>query len=110
VAVSERRWDALKKRGRSKEAGNPRKELTPGAGVRDGHATAAKKKKVKRGPAGPQGPKGDTGAPGTARAYALVQDGALVADRSAGILGMSQGCPTGGACDPPAPDTGSIHT
>jgi hypothetical protein len=68
--------------------------------------SAKKKKKLKRGPAGP---KGDAGAPGSARAYALVQDGALVADRSVGILGMSQGCPGSGVCDPPAPGTGNIH-
>jgi hypothetical protein len=82
----------------------------------DSRAQKAKKKKVKRGPAGPpgpagpQGPKGDMGVAGTARAYALVEDGQLVADRSVGILGMSQGCPTGGACDPPPPGAGSIHT
>jgi hypothetical protein len=72
--------------------------------------TAKKKKKLKRGPAGPQGPKGDTGAAGSARAYALVQDGQLDAARSVGILGMSQGCTISGACDPPAPGAGNIHT
>jgi hypothetical protein len=80
-----------------------------------GAQKAKKKKKVKRGPAGPrgpvgpQGPKGDTGAAGTARAYALVRDGQLVADRSVGILGMSQGCGTPLACDPPPPGGGNIH-
>lgn len=76
----------------------------------DPQANSAKKKKHKRGPAGPQGPKGDTGAAGSARAYALVQDGQLDASRSVGILGMSQGCPNSGACTPPAPGTGDIHT
>jgi hypothetical protein len=75
----------------------------------DAQASKAKKKKVKHGPAGPQGPKGDTGAAGTARAYALVVDGQLDASRSVGILGMSQGCTTGAACDPPAPGAGNIH-
>ena len=76
----------------------------------DPRAITAKKKKHKPGPAGPQGQKGDTGAAGSARAYALVQDGQLDAARSVGILGMSQGCASSGACDPPAPGTGDIHT
>jgi hypothetical protein len=76
----------------------------------DPQANTAKKKKLKRGPAGPQGPKGDTGAAGSARAYALVEDGQLDAAHSVGILGMSQGCAGGTACDPPAPGAGNIHT
>jgi hypothetical protein len=72
-------------------------------------AKKKKKKKVKSipGPAGPQGPAGPAG---TARAYAHVFHGDLVAADSTGISAMTRGCPSGGECTAvPAPGGESDH-
>ncbi len=62
------------------------------------------------GPRGAAGPRGSTGPAGTARAYAMIDHGVLVASRSKGILGMSPGCDSGSPCNPPSAGSGSPHT